>query len=424
VEAETCKKELVIEIPVDVVRRETESVTNQYRRLARIPGFRKGHAPASLVQTRFRKDIQSEVVQSLLPKFFETAVKDKNLSVVGQPHFEELKFEDDRPLTVKASFEIYPSFELKEYKGLAADEEPAVVKDEDVDQALEKLRERAATFEVVQNRAAVDDDYLTVTYQGSDTNDAKSLPVEAREAVVHLGAEGTVAGFTENLRGVKAGEVREFRIPYPADYPQKALAGKTYAYRVEVQAIKKKVMPALNDDLAKTVSEFQTLEGLHQKVRKELQESRDERAQNSTRQKLLEELVKLHEFPVPEALVEAHLDRKLESTLTRLVAQGIDPRTIEIDWRKVREESRPEAEKDVRGGLILDKIAEAEKVEVTDAEVDDFIREMAEERREAPAALKTRLTREGGLDRIKSSRRNQRALEVVYQSAKINRKSE
>lgn len=423
-EAETCKKELVIEIPPDVVRRETESVTAQYRRLARIPGFRRGHAPASLVHTRFRKDIQTEVVQSLLPKFFETAVKDQKLSVVGQPHFEELKFEDDQPLTCKASFEVYPDFELKEYKGLAAEEEPVVVKDEDVEQTLEKLRERAATFEVVQDRAAADDDHLTVSYQGRDPRDSESQPVEAREAVVHLGGEGTVPAFTQNLRGTKTGEVREFEVAYPADYPQKSLAAKTYRYRVEVQAIKRKVLPALDDDLAKTVSEFQRLEELRQKVRKDLQESRAQRAENATKQNLLEQLVKLHEFPVPQALVEGQLDRKLENTLARLLAQGIDPRTIDVDWRKIREESRPDAEKDVRGSLILEKITEAEKIEVSDEEVDNVIREMAGERREAPAALKTRLTRDGALDRIKSSRRNQKALELVYRSAKINRKSE
>jgi trigger factor len=424
VEAETCKKELVIEIPVDVVRRETDSVTDHYRRLARIPGFRRGHAPASLIRTRFRKDIQSEVVQSLLPKFFQTAVKDQNLLVVGQPRFEELKIEEDQPLTCKASFEVYPEFELKEYKGLAVEEELAALKDEDVTETLEKIRERASTFEVVQDRPAADDDYLTVGYQGRDVKNPESLPVEAREAVVHLGGEGTVAAFTENLRGSKSGEVREFEVAYPADYAQKSLAGKTYTYRVEIQDIKKKVLPALDDDLAKTVSELQTLEELRQKVRKDLEENRAQRAESASKQKLLEELVKLHEFPVPEAMVEAQLDRKLETTLTRLMAQGIDPRTIDVDWRKIREESRPDAEKDVRGALILEKIANAEKIEVADEEVDDLIRSMAEERRETPAALKTRLTREGGLDRIKSSRRNQKALELVYHSATINRKSE
>ena len=423
-DAATCKKELVIEIPVDVVRRETENVTDQYRKLARIPGFRKGHAPASLVHTRFRKDIQSEVVQSLLPKFFETALKDQKLSIVGQPRFEDLKFEDNQPLTAKASFEVYPDFELKDYRGLTVEVDQTEVKEEDVNGTLEKLRERAATFEVVQDRAAADDDYLTVGYQGHDTKDQKSQPVEAREAVVHLGAEGTVAGCTENLRGTRAGETREFEVAYPADYPQKALAGKTYAYRVEVQAIKKKVTPTLDDELAKTVSEFQTLAELREKIRKDLQENSEQRAENQAKQKLVEELVKLHEFPVPEALVDARLEQRLETTVTRLMAQGIDPRTIDIDWRKVREDSRPEAEKEVRGDMILNKIGETEKLGVTEAEVDDFIREMAEQRHEPPAALKTRLTQEGMVDKIKSSRRNQKALELVYQSAKINRKSE
>jgi trigger factor len=424
VEAETCKKELVIEIPVDVVRRETETVTEQYRRLARIPGFRKGHAPASLIRNRFRKDIQSEVVQTLLPKFFDTAVKDQRLSVVGQPQFEDLKIEDDQPLTCKASFEVYPDFELKDYKGLEVEEDPSELKDEDVEQTIEKIRERAATFEVVLDRAAAEGDFLTVSYRGQDTADAGSKPIEAREAVIHLGGEGTVAGFTENLRGVKTGEAREFDVAYPADYPQKSLAGKNYRYRVEVQDIKKKVLPALDDDLAKTVSEFKTLEELRQKVRADLQENHQQRAENATKQKLIEQLVKLHEFPVPQALVESQLDRKLETTLRRLMAQGVDPRTIDVDWRKIRSESQGEAEKDVRASLVLGRIAEAEKIEVSEEEVDEVLRGLAAEHNEPPAALKTRLTRDGGLDRIKSSRRNQKALELIYHNAKINRKNE
>jgi len=146
VEAATCKKELVIEIPVDVLRKEAETVTAQYTRVARIPGFRPGRAPASIVRTRFREDIKGEVVQSLLPKFFDNLVKDQKLTVVGKPQFEDLKFEDDKPLTVKATFEVYPAFELKDYKGLEAEEDPVTVTDLDVDQTLEKLRERAATF--------------------------------------------------------------------------------------------------------------------------------------------------------------------------------------------------------------------------------------------------------------------------------------
>lgn len=423
-EAETCKKELVIEIPVDVVRREADTVTAQYTKMARIPGFRPGRAPASLIRNRFRDDIKSEVVQTLLPKFFETLVKDQKLSVVGQPHFDDLKFEDDKPLTVKATFEVYPSFELKEYKGLEAGEDAATVADADIDQTLDKLRERAAAFEAVPDRPAQDDDYLDVSYHGRDVKDPESRPVEAREAMVHLGGKGTVAGFTENLRGTAPGEVREFNVTYPDDYPQKGMAGKTYHYRVEVRSIKKKVVPAADDDLAKTISEFSTLDELRNKIREDLKEGRQHRVEAETKQKLMEKLLAAHDFPVPQALVETQVDHKLENTLSQLLSQGIDPRTIDIDWKKIREDSRPDATREVQGSLILEKIAEAEKIEVTAEEVDEIIREMAQERRETPAALKTRLTRDGMLARIESSRRNQKALDLIYRSAKITRKIE
>jgi trigger factor len=382
VEPETCKKELVIEVPVDVVQRETESVTAEYRRQARIPGFRPGHAPSTLVLNRFRKNIQDDVVQSLVPKYFDEAVKGRKLSVVGRPRFEELKFEADQPLTCKA------------------------------------------TFEVVEGRGAADGDTLTVSYRGADTAQPSGDPREATDAMVSLGAEGTVAAFTDNLRGAQAGEVREFNVPYPADYPQKDLAGKTYHYRVEIQSVKKKVLPALDDELAKSVSEFQTLEELRRQVREDLEKARRKHAEEAAKDKLVEELGKVHPIPVPEALVEAQLDHRLEGTLTRLMTRGIDPRTVDVDWNKVREDSRAEAEREVRGALLLERIADAEKIEVSEEEVDELIRQMAAERREPPATLKTRLTRDGMLSRIKSSRRNQKALDLVYQSANIKRKSE
>jgi len=341
VEAETCKKELLIEIPVDAVRKEAESVTAQYQRVARIPGFRQGHAPTALVRQHYRENIRNEVVQSLLPKFFDSAVKEQKLTVVGEPRFEELKFEEDQPLTCKVTFEVLPPFELGDYKDLEVEEEPSTVSDADVDQTLEELRQRAATYEVVEDRPAGDDDYVLVSYQGRDLKNPEGRPLEARDAVVHLGGKGTVAAFTENLRGTQAGEVREFDATYPDDYAQKSLAGKTFRYRVEVQSIKKKVVPALDDELAKSVSESETLADLRTTLRADLEKRRKHQVENAAMRKLLEQLVNRGPFPVPEALVEAQLDRKIESLVSQLVAQGIDPRTTEIDWRKLREESRP-----------------------------------------------------------------------------------
>ncbi len=422
-EATTCKKEMVIEIPFDVVQREADSVAGQFAKRARIPGFRPGHAPTSIVRRHFRDDIRSEVAQTLIPRFFETKVKDQKWEIVGQPRFEDLKFEEDQPLTCKATFEIYPDFELKDYKGLEVEETPATVADADVDKAVDDLRESAATFEVVTDRPAADDDHVTVSYRGQDAASPSSPPSEAKEAVIHVGGKQTVEAFTENLRGAKTGEVKEFPVSYGADYPQKQLAGKTYSYRVEVQSIKKKVVPPADDELAKSVSEFSTLEELRAKLRQDLTENAKRQTEIATKQKLAEKLLEAHGFPVPELLVEAQMDRKIERTLGQLLAQGIDPRETQVDWRKVREETRPEAEKEVRVALVLNRVADAEKIELTEEEVDDVIREMAKERHITAAELKTRLTRDGKLDTLKYTRRNQKALDFIYRNAKINQKS-
>jgi trigger factor len=423
VEATTCKKELVIEIPIDVVQREVDSVAEQFAKRARIPGFRPGHAPTTLVRRHFQDDIRSEVAQTLIPRFFQTAVKEQKWDIVGQPRFEDLKFEDDQPLSCKATFEIYPEVDLKPYKELEVEEEQAAVTDADVDKAVEELRENASTFEVITDRPAADDDYVSVNYRGQDASSPASQPTEAKDVVIHLAQKHTVPAFTENLRGASAGEVKEFPVTYAEDYPQKTLAGKTFSYRVEVQSIKRKVVPPADDELAKSVSEFATLEELRTKLRQDLEKNAARQTEMGTKQKLAEKLLEAHQFPVPEELVEIQMDRKIERTLGQLMSQGIDPRQTQVDWRKVREEAKPEAEKEVRVALVLSRVADAEKIDLSEEEMDDVIREMAQERRMTAAELKTRLTRDGKLDTLKSTRRNQKALDFIYRNAKIIRKN-
>lgn len=423
-ESETCKQELVIEIPPDIVKQEAEAVTAQYRRLARIPGFRPGHAPASIVRRHFKEDIRNEVVQTLLPKYFENAVKDKKFSVIGRPHFDGLKFEEDSPLTCTATFEVLPEFELRDYKGLEVEEGPTGVTEGDLTQTLKDLQQRAATFEPVEDRPAQDGDYVTVNYRGVESSDPASKPLEANDAMVHLAGEGTVPAFTENLRGAKPGDVREFEVTYPEEYNTKDLAGKTLSYHVEVLSLKKEVVPELDDEFAKSVSEFKTLEELKAKVSENLAARKKHDVEAASKRNLLDQLVSAHSFPLPETLVQSQIDARLESFLSRLISQGIDPRTVGIDWEKLRDEGRPEAEKDVRGSLILEKVAEAELIEVSEEEVDELVRDVAQERHEAPAAVKTRLTRDNELSRIKRRLRNQKALDLIYQNAKIKPKSE
>jgi trigger factor len=418
VEAETCKRELLIEIPFDAVRKESEKVAAKYSRSVRVPGFRPGHVPAHIVRQRYRDEIKSQVVQLLVPKFFNDAVKGRQLLAVGEPEFEDLKFEEGQPLTCKATFEVLPEFELKEYKGIEVKEEPINVTEAEVDKGLEELRESVATYEVVSDRLAKDGDDVTVSYQGRDRKDPKGEPIEGREIVIHLDAQDAGA-FDEHLRGAKAGDRREFEVSFPEDSRSKRLAGKTISYRVEVHGIKRKVLPGVDDELARTVSEFSTLEELRGKVRQDVERLQRRNIERTVRQKLVEELLKRHEFPVPESMVRDQLEHRMEGAVAQLVAQGIDPRLAQLDWGKLREKMQPEAEQAVRAAIILERIAGAEKIEVSEEELDQRIREIAQQRGEAPAAVKTRLTRDGGLAKLQSSCRSQKALDFVYRNAQI-----
>ncbi|HUI40974.1 MAG TPA: trigger factor, partial [Terriglobia bacterium] len=355
-ESPTCKKELIIEVPEDAVARESEQITSHYARVARLPGFRPGRAPRSLVGKRFRDEIRSEVVQVLVPRYFEDKIRGENLLLVGEPRFEDLQVEDGQAIRAKATFEVYPQIELKEYRGLEVEEDSAEVTDAELAEAVERLRQREATFEVIEERAAADDDYVMVSYQGRDVSNPGAEPIEVKEGMVQVGGKGTVPAFSEHLRGTRPGDVREFMVDYPADFPNAKLAGHSVRYHVAVQGLKRKVVPAADDELAKTVSEFSSLEELRGRLRQDMEKAKRRRVEHAAQAKLLEKLEDAHEFPVPETLVESQVQRKLERMLSGLLARGVDPRETQMDWHKLRDGMRPEAERDVRGSLILERI--------------------------------------------------------------------
>ncbi|MGH9378609.1 MAG: trigger factor [Terriglobia bacterium] len=419
-EAETCKRELMIQIPPDVVRKESETIAADFARKAHVPGFRRGRVPRDFILRRYRAAIREEVAQSLLPKFFDSAVKEQHFSVVGQPSFQDLKFEEDQPLTAKVSFEVLPEIELGEYKGLETAEGEATATGAEVEEAIERKRQQAATYEVV-DRPSENGDLLSASYQGYDAKTPNNRLVEVKDGTIRLGEEHTLPQFTENLRGVRAGETREFEIQYAADFPEPKIAGKAVRFRIEVTAVKRKVTPALDDELAKTVSESATLNELRAALAEEIGKQKRQKLEAETKQKLLEILAAQKPFPVPDALIEARLDDKIKMAAGQLLDQGIDPRKTGINWTKLRADFREEAAKDVRNTLMLEKVADAEKIEISPEEIDGVIREYAAGGEETPAALKTRLTQNGGLARLQSSRRNQKALDFLYRSAKIVR---
>ncbi|HTT32526.1 MAG TPA: trigger factor [Methylomirabilota bacterium] len=413
----SCRRELELEIPAEEVSKKIESVAKEFARVANVPGFRRGRAPVSLIRRRFADEIKGEVLQTLVPERVERAVAEQKLTPVSQPQVEKLDFNEGQPLKFRAVFEVLPEFELGNHKGLELEMPTMDVTDEDVKKTFEQLRERAATFVPVEGRAIQDGDFAQVKLMGTPEGGGESL--QAESVLCHIGAEETLEPFNTNLKGAQAGEHKNFDVDYPADYPDKKLAGKKLHYAVEVLGVKTKKLPELNDDFAKDVSEWPTLEEFTKKVREGLERQRDDRQKELLREKVLAEIVKLHDFPVPQSLVEHQMDVRLERVVRSLAAQGVDPRAVNVDWVALRHRQEDRAKDDVKAELIVDRIATAENIDVTEDDVTRELEHMASHGDESAEAIRARLTKQGTLDRMKAKLRSDKTLDWLGQQAKI-----
>ncbi len=417
----SCKREIELEIPADNVQRATDRVARDIARLARIPGFRPGKAPVTLVRRRFANDIQGEVVQSLVPEYLGKALDEKKLVPVTRPSIDQVQFKEGEPLKFRAIFEVLPEFDLGEYKNLQVQVDEIQVGDEQVSKTLEEMRERSATYVPVLGRPAQDDDYALIKLMGTTAGGGD--PIQADNILCRLGGEETLKSFTENLRGANPGDTKQFETRYPDDYPDPKLAGKTYNYAINVLDVKEKKLPELNDEFAKDAAGEQagvsTLDELRQKIRENLDAAKEHEQASQAREKILETLVKQHDFPVPEALTESQMDVRLERVVRSLAAQGVDPRAVNVDWVSLRKNQRDKAVNDVKAELLLDRIADAEKIEATDGDVEKEIATLAERSGESATALRARLTKQDALDRMKSKLRSDKVIDWLHRTARI-----
>jgi trigger factor len=413
----TCRRELDLEIPATDVQKAVERVAREFARVARVPGFRPGKAPIPLIRRRFADDIKGEVLQSLVPGQIDKAVKDQKLIPITQPTIDHVDYAEDRPLKFRAIFEVLPEFELGTYKGLQVEVEKAQVGDADIDKTLESLRERASTFVPVENRALENGDYAQLKLVGTPVGGGE--PLRADNVLCHLGAEETLEAFTQNLVGANPGEQRRFEVDYPADYPDRKLAGKKFVYSAEVVAVKQKKLPELNDELAKDVSEVKTLDELRSKIREDLETELEARHAAAVRDAVLAKIVAAHDFPVPEALVENQMDVRLERAVRSLAAQGVDPRAVNVDWVAMRRRQHARAVEDVKAELLLDRIASAENIEATDEDVDREISRIAERSGESAPAVRASLTKQGALVRMRSKLRSEKTLEWLEKNSEV-----
>jgi len=412
---EGCKHALEITVPLAEVEQETERAAAQIQGKARLPGFRPGKAPLSIVKTRFAGDIRQEVLDALVPRFLQAAVEQDNLHLVGRPAISDVHFHAGEPLRFKAEFEVAPTFELGEYRGVTITYNEPVVTDADIDERLEQIRDQKAQYVNEDPRPLADGDYAVVSLESLEGVAEK---VSQDELMLKIGDEATMKEFSESLRGASPEESREFDVTYPEDYDRPALAGKTVKFRALVKAVRRKDLPELNDEFAKDLGDFKTLEELKETIRKSIFQEREHRAKEEAKQQLIDKLVDTHDFPVPDAYVDRQIQINVESQLRSLAAQGVDPAQIKLDWEKVRESQKDRAIRDVKASLILDKVGEREAVAPTQEEVDREVARIARQQREALAVTRAKLQKEGGLARIAGHIRTDKTLNLLFEQAR------
>jgi trigger factor len=420
------RKNLVVEIPSTVVDAEIDKVARDYSRAARIPGFRPGKVPPKVVRQRFRDQILHDVAHGLIPRAVDEALRERGVEPVNTPDIRDVVVEEGQPLKFTASFETVPAIDPGDYSSLTLRRKDARVEDDAVEQALKRLQDRAARFEPVEGRGVAMGDSVVLDLKRT----AAATPDEGREAgathtdrhdnvTVEIGATANPPGFDEALTGLEAGAAKTFDVHYPADYAIAELAGTTVTYDVTVKAIRTRVVPPLDDELAKDLGSFESLEALRGHVRADLEHEARHEAEREARGDLLRQLAARVTFDVPSSLVDREIDRRVEEFVRRLVDQQIDPTRANVNWEEFRERQRDAAEEAVRSALVLDEIARRDGVTATDADMDAEIERYADRSGRTAAAVRARLEKDGGLARLYTGLRREKTMEHLLSKATV-----
>jgi trigger factor len=416
VDVNETRKNLKIEIPSDVVDAEINRVARDYSRKARIPGFRPGKAPARVIKQRFKDQILNDVAHDLVPRAIDEALRERGVEPVDTPDVREVTVEEGQALTFTASFETVPAFDVGDYATLSLNRPSNRVDDEAVEQALLRLRDRAARFEPVEGRGIVEGDIVTLDLERTDPTGKVD---KHADVAVELGASANPPGFDAQLLGLDVGSTKSFTIQYPADHPIGELANTEVSYTVTVKAIKRRVLPELDDEFAKDLGEFDTLDALKTRVRADLEHEAGHAAERAVRADLMKQLAARVSFDVPEPLVEREIDRRLEDFAGRLVDQGVDPRNAGLDWKAFREAQRDAAREAVASALVLDEVARREQIEAAASDVEQEISRYAERTGRTLAAVRAALEKEGGLSRIYTGLRREKSIDFLMARATI-----
>ena len=419
------RKEIKIHIEPQQIREAYDRVSERYAKAANVPGFRKGHAPSSVVRSRFKSEIRGEVLRELVPEAVNGAIGEHALAAIGEPdvHLDNTEGLDkfgEEPITVKVGLEVLPEVKLGEYKGLGVTRKLRPIGDEDVQRTIDGLRDASASLQPVEDRASQTGDTVTINVIGNIVDRPDEEQIKADEVEVVIGGEGVQKEFSENLLGVKPEETKTFTVSYPEDFQTKEIAGRTVEYQAEITAVRQKELPEVDDEWAKSLGEeFESIDNLKAKIREDLEKRAVAEADSRMRSEVMEQLLQAHQFEVPETLVEHQTSQRMETIVRQMISRGVDPRTTQVDWEGAREQLKGQAEHDVRATMLLDQIVQAEKITVTDEEIDAEIDAISTASRQPKEQVRAVLTKDGGDRSIAHRLRNRKALDLLIENAQV-----
>lgn len=413
---EGSRHSLEISVPVQEVEDETARVLTDIQKRARLPGFRPGKAPTSLIRRQFAGDIRQKVLESLIPKFLQKQFEAENLKVVGRPDVSDVHFHDGEPLRFKAEFDVIPEVELGEYRGIEIPYHDPEVTDEDVNKRIDEIREQKAQYVNIDPRPLEGGDYAVIAIESIAGIEGE--PVKQDEMVLEIGGPDTVAAFSENLRGLSPGDEKEFDVSYPEDYGSERMAGKTIRFHATVKGVRKKEVPELDDEFAQELGDYRNVEELREAVRKAIFSQRQNEAVEEAKGKIVDKLVEAHDFPVPQTFVDRQIDIRIEQRLRIMAAQGADLKSLNLDWEKLRNAEHDRALHEVKASMLLSRIAERESIAAMRDEVDREVDKIARQQREPVAALRMKFEKDGTMGRIASRIQTEKTLNYLFEHAR------
>lgn len=418
-------REISVEVPADEVSKAFKSVIKRYQKIARIPGFRIGKVPETVIKSRFMKEIRQEILEGLVSDRFRKAIEEQAINPVSQPQITSMNLFDGQPLTFTAVFEVLPEIDLTGYDTITVSRPDVTVTDDEYTAELDRALEPHATVETVDDdRTLVDGDWAEIGFTGKiqplaevvGEEPAVTEPITGEDVLIEVGGKNTLAAFTEALRGTKAGQELDFEVSYPADFGEPRLAGQTVAYDVKVKAIKKKTFPERDAEFAKTLGNYEDFADFEAKLREQVSERKKEALENRAKEVMLEELIGRYTFEVPETFVQQQVDARLDRGLRALAQQGMTSEEMrKLDFNRLREAQRDQAVSEVKASLILDRIADAEKVEVEQDEIDRELLIMSIQGREPLESLRDRMQKDGAIDRMREQMRREKTGTVLYE---------